>query len=296
MYVQRRRPASSRRSARVRGLARELVNKGIALKHGQQGLFQPVRPLSDLLEDLECPFGDDTLALMLVEPLARLLFEGVLTDLMLLARWEGSLSFWGGFPGRAWAAARRGQMYVPAPVALTASHFRDLCTDLRRWSPRIINSGVDDGGGDQDEGPGDDAQLLERHLLALDGFVEEMDPPLKPMTVRKSKNNRKHPARQLLSIVLASQLLKNPANMGTLIKDKLVHLLPTSLRSLFSEAFAHNVVDLPVWDHRLLLLVDVATMYHRRQRISLEPGRGKYMSMLPSPTRTPTPAVLSSVL
>jgi hypothetical protein len=104
----------------------------------------------------------------------------------------------------------------------------------------------------------------------LDSFLEELDPPaLRRMTtVEGGGTNRKHSGRFLLSVVLAARYLKNPVNMTMLMYEQLAATLPLGLRSLVKSLFDSGSLKLPCWDSRLVLLVDVALMLHRRSGVS----------------------------
>ena len=112
----------------------------------------------------------------------------------------------------------------------------------------------------------------------LDSFLEEIEPP---KLLRRSgggrRTNNKHAGRFLLSVVLASRLMKNPGDLQILLHEKLLGLLPTGLRSEMREVFVGGSVQLPAWDSRLVLLADVALMLYRRQHVSNKPGRAQGM-------------------
>jgi hypothetical protein len=106
----------------------------------------------------------------------------------------------------------------------------------------------------------------------LDSFLEELDPPamrvMRPSGVEGGGKNRKHSGRFLLSVVLAARYMKNPVNMSMLMYEKLAGTLPLGLRSLLKSAFDNGSMQLPSWDSRLVLLVDVALMLYRRSGVS----------------------------
>lgn len=270
---------------------RMFLQEGIPLMLGQHGLFRSADEfrgasfalddgtevsgdavLADLVEESRPGDSPANLTLMLVEPLAKLLFEGKLSELVFLARWDGALSMFQQWPSPQWAAATKGKYYVPPSVPIHLKHFQTLANDLRRWSGRLApnDDGDEDGGV---VGPNDDQQHLESHLRVLDSFIEELAPHRLSLPIAQSKKHRSHAGRFLLSMVLAGRLVKNPVNLESLMFDKLNNLLPTGMRSILHGLFSSGALQLPTWDHRLLLLVDTALMLYRREHVSNQAGR-----------------------
>ncbi len=125
----------------------------------------------------------------------------------------------------------------------------------------------------------------------LDSLLEELDPPAGKLMKYHGAvpgRNKKHPARFLLSVVLATRLLKNPSNLKTLVQEKLTELLPIGLRTLIRYFFENDGLPIPSWDSRLVLLVDVALMLYRRAHVSTVAGYAtwkKFGGLLGGPDR-----------
>lgn len=274
---------------------RMFLQEGIPLVLGQNGLCKIADDFAGIsfalddgtevsgevvLSELGCLDEEDGLAadgaviptLMMVEPLAKLLFAESLKEVVFLARWDGALSLFQNWPSPQWATCTSGKHYFPPPVPVHVSHLQALASDLRRWSGRLAPH----AGGDDDEavvGPNDDQQHLESHLRMIDSFVEELAPHHLALPIKQSKKHRQHAGRFLLSMVLASRFVKNPVNMESLMFDKLSNLLPIGLRSLVHGLFSSGALQLPCWDSRLLLLVDTALMLYRREHVSNHAGK-----------------------
>ena len=218
-------------------------------------------PASALQEELGLAF-DEVPTVLLVEPLAKLLFAGSLGELMLLARWQGALDIFGHWPRRHWADATAGKQYVPMAAPMTTGMLQSLAGDLRRWSKRIVTQQHLIDGVGRDDGLNDGEQALESHLLALDKFAQELAPP--PQRARPPR--KKYTGSVLLASVSTGRLLKTLGSLKTMVFDKLTQVLPPGLSSLLQDLRASGSLALPTWDSRLLLVVDVALMLHRRRR------------------------------
>ena len=59
-----------------------------------------------------------------------------------------------------------------------------------------------------------------------------------------------------------------------MLYSKLVNVLPRGLGNVLVELRDSGSIDLPTWDHRFLLVVDVALMLHRRSQAEREVGQG----------------------
>lgn len=92
-------------------------------------------------------------------------------------------------------------------------------------------------------------------------------------SARGANVHSRYSGHALLSVVLAGRELKNPAALTTDMLRKLTHMLPAALRSLVGEAIRNNVIKLPVWDSRLILVVDSALMLFRRRRSATPAAR-----------------------
>ena len=87
---------------------------------------------------LETFGGTDTIpTLLLVEPMARMLFSGQIVDVALLSRWPESASVIPGWPPAAWATAMKGLHYHPVRADIDVRRLRSLACDLCRW-PHLI--------------------------------------------------------------------------------------------------------------------------------------------------------------
>lgn len=108
--------------------------------------------------------GSGLLTVLLADPLCRLLRHGRLPHIMLLSRWHGALDLWPDWPDRRWAEVSRGKDYKLAESEeLTLQDVQAMIADMKRWSPRIIGEHNDE------EGPSEEQQLLERHVAKLQG-------------------------------------------------------------------------------------------------------------------------------
>ncbi len=107
----------------------------------------------------EADVGHSIYTLLLVEPVAKLMLSGRLTELVLLGQWDGASSLFPAWPPPDWFTRTSGRYYEPQPCPLVASHFRSLASDLRRWHA-LLPLGDDDGEG---LGPGCEHLAIERH-------------------------------------------------------------------------------------------------------------------------------------
>ena len=180
--------------------------------------------------------------IMLVQPLADLLFSGDLLEVVLLGRWRGVSSIWPEWPDRRWLTINAKQDYTPEPVAARVGNFRDLAQSLRRWSVPLCMDA------DPESGPTENEQNLEHHIRFLDSLVEELE-PLHLTMPPKAKTRRRYSGRILIAVVLAARLVKNITNIPELLSDKLANVLPAALRSLVAGVFANDAVEIPCWSH-----------------------------------------------
>ena len=156
------------------GMAVEELRTAIRLKVGGRGLVQIADDLSEvelavegssvsapmLLQTLGHMVDDEqdtpVWAMLLVEPLARLLFAGSFSELVLLARWPGAVDLFPNWPPPVWATCVPRESYVPTPSTISVASLTGLVSDLRRWYAVLPR---EDG---EEDGPGSEQQLLER--------------------------------------------------------------------------------------------------------------------------------------
>ena len=162
-----------RESCRVRGRPVAELNKNVSIQVGSRGLVR----LGDDVSNLAVSDGDvsqnilhtllnlgvavdedqpqaSLLTLLLVEPLAKLVFSKSLTELLILARWHGAASLFPEWPPARWVSLRSHRMYAPRPSSISVDSVRALASDLRRWHEMLSPP--------NDEGPGDEQQVMER--------------------------------------------------------------------------------------------------------------------------------------
>ena len=271
-------------ASRAAGVDAEFLRQGARIRLPANSLFQNVQPLLDvevsdgdgfhiIARSIFEAAGYDASAIeavktmCVVQPFARLLPHGRLPFLIVLARWEHALQLWPAWPDRQWASAMTGLHFqMPAETAWTEDRIWLLMTDLRRWAERIVPDQFDDDGG-----PSMDQQLLESHVQCLYGLHSSL-------MIRSPKEEWGHRTRRsyggevLLGSILASRLFKNCNNLNDDLVKKVLFMLPSHLRSLALEASRNGVLQVPSWDSRLILLLDVACMLRRRKQFQLQPS------------------------
>ena len=59
----------------------------------------------------------------------------------------------------------------------------------------------------------------------------------------------------MLALVLAGRYMKNAANVRMLMRDKLTELLPAAVRTLITDLFDTDAIEIPTWDSRCQTVV-----------------------------------------
>ena len=212
-------------------------------------------------------------ALLLVEPCAKLLLCSSWRSLAFLARWRFSDALWTDWPPVWWIQGGKGVHFHPQASSANAASLALLVDDLRRWAPLVCGGEVFQLLEEGD--PGHDMLRLERHLELLDGMVEEIHPCVRgdawgPEAAVKPR--ARYGGGAILSAVLAAKGLTSMANLR---KDfqRMMRFLSPCLRELPADATsATGFIQLPAWDHKLVLACDAGVMEYRRRHVSPSAG------------------------
>lgn len=107
------------------------------------------RDARSVMREYGVPDGQPVPTLVLVEPIARLLFAGRWQCLLCLARWKPSMTLWPEWPSREWALEASGKSCPGAEGGLDlrdlSSTLQGLASRLRQWAPRILQAGSEVG-------------------------------------------------------------------------------------------------------------------------------------------------------
>ncbi len=96
-----------------------------------------------------------------MQPLAHLLVDGSLTELVMLGRWRRAKEIFNTFPPAAWLERTAGLHYTPACAELATGQFRSLAMHLRRWYAFLPEGSEEDGR------IGEEQQLMERSRVCI---------------------------------------------------------------------------------------------------------------------------------